>query len=372
MYSYDITVDFVNLAYVLGVVYIVFNIFKIPHIYYIFCLLHIILVFFLNDFLFPVVYMPDQIRYERAAAAIRETMNFLNYYEYDKKGFGTVSNAALVFSIFPIPYINSVFSIALINSMFFSFIFIFLYRKNILNSNQAIWFYMLYPSYALYSAIGGRDTLIFVFMILSVYQLYRNKVILSLLLASPLLLIKFQNFLIFLLAIIVYKSLDTEQLFSVKSLFKYIIIITGVLGFILFIPIEEINIMRYNMYAEDGGDLKQYIPITGFTDLAITGIIGSIYMLLKPLVWESRNILQLVQAFENIVIFIIIFKLIKKLKYVQNKFKYFLYNYLFISMAIYGIVVFNFGTAARYKYTFIVIFVLFAYKLITDERRNNK
>lgn len=371
MYTYDLTNDLINFAYTLGFVYIFFNIFKIPSIYYVLCLIHIVLVFFLNDFLFPVLYMPDQVRYERAAAAIRESMDFLNYYNYERKGFGTVSNAALVFSLFPIPYINSVFSIALINSILFSFLFIFLYRKNVLNNNNSIWFYILYPSFALYSAVGTRDTLILVFMILSVYLLYKNRILFSIIVASPLLLIKFQNFLIFVLAIIVYKSLDTKNLFSLKSIFKYIIIIIGVLGFILLIPIQEINNVRYDMYAEDGGELNTYQNITGYSQLAIEGLIGSLYMLLKPLFWESKNILQLVQSFENIIIFIIIYKIFKQLKSATNKFKYFLYNYLIISMTIYGIVVFNFGTAARYKYTFILIFIIFAYKLIYDEKREN-
>lgn len=369
MYNYELTYDFINLAYTLCFVYIFFNIFKIPASYYVFCLLHIVLVFFLNDFLFPVSYMPDQLRYLYSASQIRDNFEILEFYKFDRAGYGTVSIASLFYALFPIPYINSVFSIALINSMLFSCLFIFLYRKNILNSKNAIWFYFLFPSFALYSAIGGRDTLILVFMILGVYFLYKNRILLSIVVSSPLLLIKFQNFLIFLLAVIIYKSLDVQNLFSIKSLLKYILIIAGVGGFLFSIPIQEINTMRYNMYLEDGGDLNAYNHITSYIQLAIEGLIGSLYILLKPLAWESRNILQLVQSFENIIIFIIIFNLMNKLKYVTNKFKYFLYNYLFVSMAIYGIVVFNFGTAARYKYTFILIFVIFAMKLINDEKR---
>ncbi len=364
--------EYFNAIYAASVVFILFYVYKVPITYYLIIIFHLFAVFLTNDFLFPISYMPDQPRYFYTAHDIRETLDFLNYYTYEKSGYGNVANAGLFFSLFPIPVINSVFSIAIINFMLYALIFIFLYRKGILSSSQSIWFYLLYPSLGLYAAIGGRDTLILIIMILSIYYLYKGRTIISILISSTLIFIKFQNFFIYVLALLLYKLIDQKKIFTLKNIFKFILVGVGFLLFIQAVSIEEIDRFRYNMYMEDGGDPLQYIPVTGFLDFIITGLTGGIYMLLKPLVWESRNILQLIQSFENLVIFYMIYKIIQSLKQVHNRFKYFLFFYFFIAMGIYGIVVFNFGTAARYKYTFIVIFILFSLKLIHEQRKRKR
>lgn len=361
--------DIINAIYAGAIVFIVFYVYKIPMSFYIFILGHLITVFLTNDFLFPIRYMPDQLRYIRAASEIRESFDFLNYTQFDSSG--NVSNAALFFAAFPIPWVKTVFSISIINFLLYALLFVFLYRKKVLVGN-AIWFYIFYPSFALYASIGGRDTLILVIMILSIYQLYKRSSVMAILFALPLLFIKAQNFFIFFLALIMYKSIDKGNLLSIRNLYKYIFALIGLLMFLQFFSIEEIDILRRNMFLEDGGELEDYVPISGYVDFAITGLVGAFYMLLKPLIWESRNILQLIQSFENIIIFIIIYKIVKKLKGVTDNFKYFLFLYFFIAMAIYGIVVFNFGTAARYKYTFIVIFVIFSFKLIYEHQKREK
>ena len=94
------------------------------------------------------------------------------------------------------------------------------------------------------------------------------------------------------------------------------------------------------------------------------------YMLLKPFLWECDNPFQLIQSLENLVIFAMIIWLNRK-TIVNEKIKQkilFLNCLLFVSMAINGLVIFNFGSAVRYKYTFIVIyFVYFFYFLRNDE-----
>lgn len=357
--------DIINALYAASVIFIIFYVYKVPLSYYIFILIHLVTVFLTNDFLFPIRYMPDQLRYIHAASGIRDSFEFLNYTRFDSSG--NVANAALFFALFPILFLKTVFSISIINFMLYALLFIFLYKKRLLVGN-GIWFYLFYPSFALYAAIGGRDTLILLVMILSIYQLYKGHSLLAIIFALPLIYIKIQNFFIFFLSLIIYKSIDKGNILSIKNLYKYILAIIGILIFINFFSIEEINTLRYNMFMEDGGKISDYIPINGYLDFAKTGIIGAFYMLLKPLMWESHNMLQLIQSFENIFIFILIYKLIRKLKKVNDNFKYFLIIYFFIAMAIYGIVVFNFGTAARYKYTFIVIFIIFGSKLINDNK----
>ncbi len=126
------------------------------------------------------------------------------------------------------------------------------------------------------------------------------------------------------------------------------------------------------MFVEDGGELMEYVPITDFVDLAIQGFTGFFYMILKPLPWEAGSMVQLVQSVENIGIFYIIYKLFKEQQEVRDKFVKFLIVYFVIAMAIYGIVVFNFGTAARYKFTFETVFIVFSLSIFYKNRRNKK
>jgi len=86
-----------------------------------------------------------------------------------------------------------------------------------------------------------------------------------------------------------------------------------------------------------------------------------LYMLFKPLPWECQNSFQIIQSVENIAVFIIIIMLNSK-KIISHEVRnkvLFLNIMLFVSMAINGLVVFNFGTAVRYKFTFVVIYIAF-------------
>ncbi len=362
--------DVINAIYAAAVIFIFFYIYKVPLRYYLVILGHLSLVFLTNDFLFPMSYMPDQYRYFGSAEAIRDTMDFLHYYRFDRSGesAGSLTNAALFFSLFPIPTINSVFSISIINSMLYAFLFIFLYRKKIL-VGPALWFYLLFPSLALYSAMGLRDTIILVIMFLSIYALYKKKTFLSILIASSLLLIKSQNFIIYIAALIVYKSIEKGKIFTVKSFAKLIIAVAVLLALGTLFPLEELNRIRYSMYVEDGGDPLLYIPLAGYGDFLLQGFFGAFYVLLKPFLWESSNAMQLIQSIENMVVFIIIYKIIKKQSIVKDKFIKFLVIYFIVAMVIYGLVVFNFGTVARYRYPFVAVFVVFSLSILYKRKK---
>lgn len=364
--------DVVNAIYAASVVFILFNVYKVPLSYYLIILGHLAAVFLTNDFLFPIDYMPDQWRYFWAAEAIRDTMDFMHYYLYDiRRTIGNTSNASLMFALFPIPKIQSVFSIAIINFMLYSFLFVFLYRKKIL-VGKAIWFYLLFPSLALYAALGLRDTLIFFFMILSIYALYKRKLLLSLLIAAPLLLIKSQNFIIYIVALIAYKGIEKGKFFTLKTFLKLLLVAVVFVAVAGVFPLAEIEAVRHAMYAEDGGDLMLYVPLAGYGDFFAQGLIGAFYMILKPLPWESGGLLQLIQSVENMFVFYIIYRIIKEQMKVKDKFINFLLIYFFIAMLIYGMVVFNFGTVARYRFTFETIFIVFSLSILHKHRKAKK
>lgn len=363
--------DVINSIYAALVVFIFFSIYKVPLSYYLVILGHLAAVFLTNDFLFPINYMPDQWRYFRTTASIRDTLDFMHYYEYDvRRAIGNTSNASLMFALFPIPVIQSVFSIAIINFMLYSFLFIFLYCKKILNG-KVIWFYLLFPSLALYAALGLRDNLILFFMVLSIYALYKGKALLSLLIAAPLLLIKSQNFLIYIVALVVFKSIEKGKFFTIKTFLKVVVVVAVLLAFSTLFPLEEIDHIRFAMFLEDGGDRVEYVHLTGYGAFFAQGILGVFYMLLKPLPWESSSLLQLIQSIENMFVFYIIYRIVKVQVEVKDRFINFLLIYFFIAMLIYGMVVFNFGTVARYRFTFETIFIVFSLSIL-DKRRKYK
>ncbi len=364
--------DVINAIYAAAAVWILFNIYKVPLSYYLIILGHLALVFLTNDFLFPIDYMPDQWRYFWSAEAIRESMDFLHYYQFDRNAApGNVTNSALFFALFPIPSIHSVFSIAIINFMLYSFLFIFLYRKKVL-VGKAIWFYLLFPSLALYAALSLRDTLILSFMILSIYTLYRGKMLLSIVVAAPLLLIKSQNFLIYIVALIVFKGIEKGKFFTVKTFLKLMVIGAILVALTGIFPLSEIEKVRHAMYAEDGGDLMLYVPLAGYGDFFMQGLLGAFYMILKPFPWQSGGLLQLIQSVENMFVFYIIYKIIKEQRAVKDRFINFLLIYFFIAMLIYGMVVFNFGTVARYRFTFETVFIVFSLSILYKHRKAKK
>ena len=118
------------------------------------------------------------------------------------------------------------------------------------------------------------------------------------------------------------------------------------------------------MFKENGGLWEDYEPLRNIYDLALNGIIAFPHFLMKPLFWEARNIFQFVQSIENI--FLLIFLIYFTWKsYLEDKFittRWLIY-FTFV-MTIYGLAVYNFGTAVRYKYTFLVMYVVgLAYEL---------
>ncbi|WP_373034082.1 hypothetical protein [Sulfurovum sp.] len=361
--------DFLNAVYAACVVFIGFYVLKVPMKYYVFVLLHLLLVFLTNDFLFPVSYMPDQLRYVESTVAIRDSLDFMNYEQYERSS--KVAFSSLMFALSPMLSIKSVYSISIINFLLYAFLFIFLYKKKLLVGN-AMLFYLLFPSFALYAAVSLRDMLILLFMILSIYALYRKQMLLSILIAAPLLYIKTQNFLIFIAAILMYKSIEKRNLKSKKTLIRVSFLLILLVAFGSMFSIDDINSIRRSMYAEDGGNREDYIPIAGYVDFLFTGFIGSFYMVLKPMIWEVRNPLQLVQSVENIVVFYMIYKIYEEQKIVKDRFITFLLIYFFVGMFIYGLVVYNFGTAARYRFTFEVVFIVFSLSILHKHRKSAK
>lgn len=361
--------DIINFIYFISIIFLVFKICNIPMNYYFFIVIHYIVVFLLNDVLFPVSYMPDQWRYLFASSQIRENLDFFSYWNYDRSEFGSVSHASLLFSIFPILFIDSVYSLSLVNTTIFSLIFIFLYRRKYLDGYGSA-FYLLFPSLMLYSGVGLRDTWIFLFMILSIYFFINNRFIFSIVFSIPLIFIKYQNFIIFLVAIASYKIITLGKQSFFYLIIKVLLMVGLVQILISIIGIEFLDFYRLAFYAEEGGKVEDYIPLSGATDVLINSTIGAFGVLLRPFPWEASGFFQLIQSVENLVVFYFIYLLVKKQIQIKDKKVWFLLVYLFVGMSLYGLIIYNFGTAVRYRFPFVTIFIVFSYYLLYIKKEN--
>ena len=134
------------------------------------------------------------------------------------------------------------------------------------------------------------------------------------------------------------------------------LIIAVALPFIMTI-IELLDFYRGAMFRVDGGDMAFYTPVSTLGDFIVLGVQSAPYFLIKPFVWEASNILQLIQGVENLLLGYFSRVFWKRFKVDRLiTFKWVLF--LFLAMTIYGLVVFNYGTAVRYISPFIVMVVV--------------
>ncbi len=310
--------------------------------------------FLLNDFLFSAHYFPDQFGY------IGEMKNTraLNLFASDQvpREFTKFVWTSYFMSILPLPYIKTISSLAFFNWFLSILLFVWLYKKKFL-SGLPLLFFLFYPSLVLYTSLSLRDPLIVFFMTLGIVFLIEAKYLKFFLFTSPLIILKFQNyfFLLFLLAFfIIFRKENSNNLFK-TSIFVIII-----LCFIPFLNeiLAQVNFYRYAFFLEDGRPEEFFEPIDGLYNFMIYGITAFPYFLIKPLPWEAANGFQLIQSFENIAVlsFLIVFT---KRAYEQSLFitnRWLLY--LIFTATIYGLVIYNFGTAVRYKYPIIISYVI--------------
>ncbi|MBF0426641.1 MAG: hypothetical protein HQL66_12570 [Magnetococcales bacterium] len=220
---------------------------------------------------------------------------------------------------------------------------------------------MLYPSLMLYTSMALRDGLIMVFTVLGVYFFLEKRYIQASLFHFPLAIIKFQNFLIFIVALMLF--IFTSKRVNIVYRVLIIMFISAVaVHFSDFITVDEINRYRRWMYYENhNSSTEGYVNVETYWDVAFLGLMSAPYMIMKPLPWEAENMFQLLQSFENIVIdYMVVISVYYSIlnKNLRNK-MWFLNLYFFVGMSIYGLVVDNFGTAARYKYPFVTFYLLF-------------
>ena len=381
--------DIVNLELVLIIVFLIMRYFKLDSIRSFLILFHLLMIFLINDVIFDTIYWPDQLRYLRLSQLARWTILGFSDVSHGGliRGYGPTNYyPSMVFAVFPIPFINSVQSIAMINFLIYLACFSWFKRKN-LSTKSVDYFFLLYPSLLLYSSLAVRDNLILLIMMMVVYLiLVKEKYMLAFIVSLPLTIIKFQNLLILILTFICYMFLKK---LSVKRNLAFLFIGIVIVFFGDKVPvidglIDKMNYYRYHLIAESygydysvfkadvGSDegiyyYQAFEPGWGMVYLSLKGVL---YMLFKPFPWEAINAVQAIQSMENIVIIILIVWLnCKKIISPTIRGKILFLNLLLvISMLVNGVVVYNFGTAARYRYVFIVIYFVYYFLFLRYEK----
>ncbi len=194
-------------------------------------------------------------------------------------------------------------------------------------------------------------------MLVSIIFLIEKKYFKFVLVLTPLYLIKFQNF-YFILILLIFSLLFKNEDFFKKYKYYFLTFLVILIYPFFYEILSSIDMFRGAMYRSDGGNMEFYQPLDGIKSFIIYSVTALPYFIMKPFPWEAENFFQLIQSIENIFLLIFLIFFTKK-SFNQNKLitsKWLLYS-LFV-MAIYGLVVYNFGTAVRYKFAIIVTYVI--------------
>lgn len=353
--------DFPNLLAIIIVILVSLRLGLIPIWVSFFLGLSAFIPFFLNDVLFPASLMSDQFAYLEATQYVR-SLDFNSYFP------PSIEITGRVFAFFPLPYVESIQSLGFFNRLLATIIVIWLYSyKNV--RGWPLLFIIFYPSFLLYSSLALRDTIILFLMMISVILFLEKRRFVALLISMPLFYLKFQNFFLLIVFYVIHLSFSRDSIFF-KFKYIFLAIITSIMIPFIMPIIELIDFYRYAFHIDDGGDPSLYIPMLTFSDFFTTALTSAPYFLMKPFPWESTNFLQLVQSFENILVAaFLVFFFLKAMRIDKSiAFKWGIF--LIASFSIYGLVVYNFGTAARYKFPFLFIAVVgLAYEIYLKHGR---
>ena len=342
--------DFANLLPILIIVIVSLRLGLIPLWLSFFLGLFAFTPFFLNYVLFSPSYMPDQWQYFNVSQSIRS---------FDPDKFSesfSVEIASWMLAFIPLPYIETIQSLGFFNRLIITVLIIWLYSSRNLRGWPLL-FILFYPSLLLYSSLALRDTLIFIFMILSVIFFIENRRLSALLISIPLIFIKLQNFLLIIVFFLAHLYFSRDS-FVYRYRYMFLVIAISILAPFIMTIIEVLDESRLNMFIDDGGYRGEYKHLRTIEEFIIITLQSAPYFLMKPLPWEADSFLQFLQSFENLFVLIFLGFMFLKTSKIDKKITIKWFLYLLAALGIYGLVVYNFGTAVRYKFPFIVIVVV--------------
>ena len=320
--------------------------------------------FFMFNFLFQIdsTYFGDAEFYRWSVQKAR----FLNYDElYHTKD---IRWTAIIYSFVPIIFLDTPNSLGFLCK--FIFIILMAFCNGILKIDKIyIYLFILYPSAILYTAIGTKDTLVFLMMTLFFIGTVRNNYVLIFIPLFILYNIKLHNALFLIIVLFSY-----TLFFSKNYKFFFINISSILLISIPFLPkiidlasFKQLNnIYLYFKYVDGVSNSKSLIYNY---EIIYDFLISSIFFYLSPSIFDFQNFFQLIQSLENIIIlFLVLFLFLVFLS--KNIFRtLFWFSHLLFISGVYGLVVSNPGTLVRYKFSILLSYIIV---IIYDFQLNNK
>ena len=360
--------EVVNLCYVFAISVLLLTYLKISFKIQLLFLVHLVFVYLCNGLIFEPTYMPDQFKYLKVSQILRDIGEY-------NTSVRNVYWSSMFFAWFPIPYINSIYSIVLINFLLYLGLFIFLNKKNFFNNKLSLYFYLMYPSMVLYSSVALRDFLVFVIFFLSIYYFVQSKYIKSFVLILILKYIKMQLFYIFILSIVIvhFKKICKFCL-SIFKKFHFLLYILMLIPAIDLKIFYFINAIRLSMYSEEFKQGSLGFIYLDYFNFIPEGLKASPSILFAPYPWEFTKSFHYIQFVENICIFGILIYIIycffkEKL---LNQQTMFLMILLGLFIFIHALVLFNAGTIVRYKFPIMATFIMISFYLLHCPKKDSK
>lgn len=291
------------------------------------------------------------------------------------KNFDNFENIHLIsyFYYLFLPFINfsDVSSLGFINRIFYIIFFTYFYRIGFFKKNNIFYFFfLLYPSLVLYTNLGGEENIVAILLSLIIYFLLIQKNFYMIICMILLYFIKINLFYLFF-PVIIFIYLDQVKKYND---IKYYLLISFVI--ILIFPSKinnkieyEINWRKFNLYCEDINYKRQRLGDYScdnvdrkdikidFKNLPILSL-NTIKFLLSPMPDRITKKTHLIQFSENILllIFLILISFISIKKYKNNVVPLVI---LIFMLSIYGNLYSNPGSAIRWKYGLIFMYMFY-------------
>ena len=320
-----------------------------------FYILSIFLLFpFFLYWLWDWTFLPDQNKY---ASRIYEIRN-LNYNNINLSlSFFKVELSSLLMALFPLPFVNTIVSVSLINRCLISFlILIFLKNKKLSISTTAILLFS--PSIIVMSSVALRDTITFIFGLLFVYYFFNKKNFYKSLFFLILLILTKPHFAL----IILFISFFYYLLFFLKKKFLLKVTLISTLFFILSYHIDQIFFkiltLKKNFDSEEFNYKSYYVLNLDDNIFEFSTIFNNfLKFFFSPILTNSISFIAILIFVESLILFsILIFYLFKIFTKSKLKAIYLIFCF-FLVFILLSIIVNNAGTLWRYKVNFLIIFV---------------
>ena len=343
---------------------------------------------FLNYFLFSPFLFPDQFQYSGEVTSIKskgvslphiEAQGLTGLSTENSDVFAIINPITLTIKLLgfaPIPNYMTVTSLAFANKFFLFLTFVWL--KRFFKVENTLLLLFLVPSLVLYSSLSLRDNLIIILSIFFLINALRSNYIFAIIFLAPMLILKVQMFVFFLIYYIGKLIFRADKSFI--YLFLYSTVILGTVFAFDDIVLEIINSYRYGFAAEDldlgdgtygyaawalyGDEIIDAITINSMPELIFLAFIGLPNLLLMPLPGDWENIFYPIQFFESILLIFLYVWLTLKNRLYKNREFVFLTSSLIISLSVYSLLAFNEGTFVRYRFTLFFPFLIAVFYLV--------